>query len=817
MHDEDRIARMTLEEKCLLLSGGGTFTTRALPRLGIPSLQLSDGPHGLRLQREESGGLGLGGSVPATCFPTATTVANSWDPALGERLGRALGEEALAQGVDVVLGPGLCVKRSPLCGRGFEYFSEDPLLAGRMAAGYVRGIQSTGVAACPKHFACNSQETRRQASDSVLDERTLREIYLSGFETVVRVGRPRCIMSSYNLVNGTYANESRHLLRDVLRDEWGFEGAVVSDWGGSNDRAAGVAAGSTLEMPGPGLCSARELAAAVRRGEVSEADVDARVDEALGLALSAPGGRTTRVGFDADAHHRLAREIAAQSIVLLKNDPPAGGGGQAGAPLLPLAAGTSVALVGDFAKTPRYQGAGSSRVVCTRLDSLCGLVGDSDLDCVGYAQGFERHGAASDRLAAEAVALSARADVVLVCLGLDERAESEGADRPDMRVNGNQLDLLSHVAEANPNVVVLLSGGGPVESGWMADARAVLYLALGGQAGAAAALDVLLGRVNPSGRLNETWPVALADTPCARTFPSPAATAEYREGPYVGYRYYQTAGIPVALPFGFGLSYTTFAYSDLAVSEDEASFSIANVGPVAGSEVAQLYVSKPCHEVFRPERELRGFAKVALGPGEGRRVSIPLGQAAFRYWNVGTSSWEVEGGTYVVRIGASVDDIRLSGEIDLAGTGAPNPYEGLDLGPYETGRVADVDDARFAALLGHEIPSSRIRLDRNLCICDLIHGRSPLLWLLWAVMLLVKCCAEASGKPRPELLFAWNMPLRALAKNASGVFSMGAVDGLVMEVRGLWLVGLARCLAGIVANVVANARQRSSLRDGPGR
>lgn len=803
MSHENLIARMTLEEKCALLSGGAAFRTRALPRLGIPEMQFSDGPHGLRLQGADANHLGIGGSLPATCFPTAATVANSWDPELGEHLGRALGEEALAEKVDVVLGPGLCIKRSPLCGRNFEYFSEDPLLTGKMAAGYVRGIQSAGVAACPKHFAVNSQETRRQASDSVLDERTLREIYLAAFETVVRESGPKCIMSSYNLVNGIYANENAHLLREILRDDWGFGGAVVTDWGGSNDHAAGVTAGSTFEMPDPGLSSVRDLMAAVSAGEVSEADLDARVGEALDLICDTTAA-TSAAGdaFDADAHHALARQIAAQCVVLLKNEPA-----ENGAPTLPLAAGTKVALIGDFARTPRYQGAGSSLVNCTRLDTLCDLIAGSGLDCVGYEQGFERHGRPNEALAASAVELATKADVAIVCLGLDEAAESEGADRTDMRLNDNQIDLLARIAAANPNVVVLLSGGSCVESGWVANARAVLYLALGGQAGAGAALDALTGEVNPSGKLSETWPARLEDTSTARTFPSDKATAEYREGLYVGYRYYSTARVPVAFPFGFGLSYTAFAYSDLDLDEGRATLAVTNTGEVAGSEVVELYVAKPDHEVFRPDQELKGFAKVALEPGERKVVTIPLGERAFRYWNVETNAWEVEGGSYEVRVGPSSADVRLAGTVELAGSGAPNPDEGLDLAPYETGEVADVDDARFAALLGREIPAGRVRIDRDLCFRDLIHGRSPIFWLVWLVLLLIKRAYEAAGKTNLDVLFVWNMPLRALAKNVGVVFSMGAVDGLVMEVKGFWVIGIVRFLVEIVVNLVRNAAQ----------
>lgn len=800
------IDKMDLEQKCALLSGATGFGTRAYPDLGIPELQFSDGPHGMRHQDPNAANhLGIGGSIPATCFPTAVTVADSWDPTLAEELGRALGEEAADQGVSVALGPGLCIKRSPLCGRNFEYLSEDPLLAGKMGAGYVRGIQSSGVSACPKHFAANSQETRRQASDSVLDERTLREIYLSAFETVVREARPQTIMSSYNKVNGTYANENPHLLRDILRDEWGFEGAIVTDWGGSNDHVAGVAAGSTFEMPAPGLDSVRQLVKAVRAGELAEADVDARVDEAIELVLSTAPAVEAAAGrqFDVDAHHELARRIAAGGIVLLKNEPASADEGQpadAGRPLLPLLPRTKVALIGDFAQNPRYQGAGSSLVNCARLDTLVDAVGTSDLEVLGFAQGFDRTDSADDatdvRLRDEAVALAQKAKVALVCLGLDELAESEGLDRTGMCLNQNQLDLLHALSEANGNVVVLLFAGSAVETDWAADARSILYLALGGQAGASAAVDVLTGRVNPSGKLAETWAKRLGDTPTYDNFPSDGPTAQYREGIYVGYRYYQKASVPVAYPFGHGLSYTSFAFKGIELSETNevtstsVSFDVSNVGDVSGAEVAQLYVSKPRSKVFRPLRELKGFAKVLLEPGETRRVTIDLDERAFRYFNVRTGSWEVEGGLYAIEVGTSSEDIRLSARVNVAGTHAQAPYEGLDLTPYETGRARQVDDAHFAALLGRDVPDERFRIDRNVCFRDVGKSRSPLFWAIGTLLRSLRRRSRKSGTPDLNIEFIYNMPMRALAKNAGQFVSMGLVDAIVRELRGWGLAGV---------------------------
>lgn len=782
MKHEDIIRKLSLAEKCALLQGGTTFGSWPNERAGIPAIEFSDGPSGVRHQAGAADHLGLNGSEPATCFPTAVTMANTWDTELEERVGAAMGQEAAVQKVGTLLAPGLCIKRNPLCGRNFEYFSEDPLVSGKMAAAFVRGVQSNGIGACPKHYAVNSQEARRQASDSILDERTLREIYLAGFETVVREADPMTIMSSYNLVNGVYANENEHLLQEILRDEWGFDGSVVTDWGGSNDHAAGVAAGSTFEMPAPGLGSTRELIAAVEAGTITEADVDARVDEVIDLALKVtPAVEAAPASFDADAHHALAREAAAAGCVLLKND----------GPILPLPAHAKVALIGDFAKTPRYQGAGSSAVNCTKVDSLLDLIGETSLDLVGYEPGFERHGGENASKRAAALDLARHADVILLCLGLDEIAESEGAERLTMRLNENQVELAHAVAEVNPNVVVLLSAGSCVETDWVQDARAVLYCALGGQAGAGAALDVVTGAVCPSGKLAETWPVRLEDVPSSANFPSEDKSAEYREGLYVGYRYFDTAKVPVAFPFGFGLSYTSFAYSDLKATADAASFTVTNTGAVAGAEVAQLYVAKPDHEVFRPEQELRGFAKVELAPGESKVVTIPLSERAFSYFNVKTNRWEVEAGTYELRVAAASDDVRLTAELRLAGTGAPNPYAGVDVAPYDSADVLRVDDAHFAALLGHAIPSNEAKIERNMCFRDLNHGRSLIFWVVWLVLRALKNAADKSGHPNLNVLFIWNMPLRALAKMTNGMVDMGLVDALVREVKGYGWAGIA--------------------------
>ena len=797
------LKELTLEEKCALLSGAETFKTRGMPEHGIPQIWLSDGPHGLRKQAGESDHLGLNPSVPATCFPTASAVANSWDAALGEEIGAALGEEAAAQEVSVVLGPGLNMKRNPLCGRSFEYFSEDPYLAGKLAAGYIRGIQSKGVAACPKHFAVNSQETRRMASDSIVDERTLREIYLTGFEIAVKEGHPRSIMSSYNLVNGTYANENKHLLMEILRGEWGFDGAVITDWGGSNDHALGVKNGSTLEMPVPGGDSVRELLAAVESGKISESDIDARLSELLPLVFDTKAALDAAPReFDAAAHHALARRAAAESLVLLKNE----------GSLLPLAAGSKVAVIGDFAKNPRYQGAGSSMVNSTQVDVLLDKLIDSELNVIGYQQGFDRHGKPDAALQKSACELAAQADTVILCMGLDEIAESEGLDRSNLRLAQNQVDLLQAVAAVNPKIVVVLYSGSVVETPWLDNCQALLYAALGGQAGAGAVADALTGKVNPCGKLAETWPLAYADVPSAADFATRRKTVEYREGLYIGYRYFTTAEKAVRFPFGYGMSYTTFAYSDMAADEQGVSLTVTNTGSVAGTEIVQLYVAKKNSELFRPAKELKGFARVTLAPGEKQRISIMLDDKAFRFWNVKANRWEIEGGEYELLVGASVEDIRLCEKITVHGTATVHPYEDVDLDCYYKGDVLRVSDADFEKLLGHPIPNGKTKIDRNLTLGELNHARSPLGWLVWLVLTILLDVSYKRGKPDLNILFQYNMPLRALAKMTNGAISMGMVDGIVMELQGFWIIGLVRVIYEAIKNVVLNAQMEKRLR-----
>ena len=790
MKHQDLIAQMTLEEKCYLLSGKDFWQTRSVERLGIPNMTLSDGPHGIRKQAGEGDQLGLNPSLPATCFPTAAAIANSWDPALGEEIGEHLGAEAASQGVCVVLGPGLNVKRSPLCGRNFEYFSEDPYLSGKMAASYIRGIQKNGVSACPKHFAANSQELRRMASDSVMDERTLREIYLTGFEIAVKEGKAKSIMSSYNRINGVYANENPHLLQEILRDTWGFDGFVVSDWGGSNDHVEGVRAGSHLEMPTTGGDSDLELVDAVRSGRLEESVLDRRVDELLDVILSTTKAVKPLEGkpFDVEKHHAMAARASEQSIVLLKNE----------SNILPLKRGTKVAVIGEFAQKARYQGAGSSVVNPTRLDHAMDVIKNFDLDVAGFEPGYPRSGKGDPAMQAKAVELAKTADIVLLYIGLDEISESEGLDRSHMRLPQSQADLIEAVAAANPNVVAVMSAGSAVEMPWLDKCKALVHGYLCGQAGAASVLKVIMGQVNPSGRLAESYPVRYEDVSSAPYFPAKERNAEYREGLFVGYRYFETANVPVRFPFGFGLSYTTFEYSGLTVTDKEATFTLKNTGSMDGAEVAQLYVSKPDGDVFRPVKELKGFAKVFLKAGESKTVSIPLDDKAFRYFNVDTNRFETEGGEWTVMVGASCADIKLSGTVAVQGTGARSPYDKQRFAKYFSGGIKNVSDGEFEALLGRPIPDGHWSgmLDMNDALCQMYYAKGAAGRLAYKILTHFINKSIEKGQPNLNLLFNYNMPFRAIAKMTGGICTMEMAQGILTIVNGHFFKGLGAVIGG---------------------
>ena len=674
------LAALTLEEKAALCSGSGFWHTRAVERVGIPNIMVADGPHGLRKQTVSGDDIGMGLSVPATCFPPAAALGSSWDTELLAQVGEAVADEARAEDVGVVLGPGINIKRSPLCGRNFEYLSEDPVLSGDLGAAIVDGLQRRGVGASLKHYAVNNQETDRLRVSADVDDRPLREIYLAGFERVIKQAKPWTVMCSYNRINGVYASQDRWLLTDVLRDEWGFDGLVMSDWGAVDDNIAAVAAGLDLEMPSTGGVSAARLVDAVKNGELDEAVLDLAIERLLQLLDRALPGAEAEDTVDLDANHALARAVARSCAVLLKNETIDG------APLLPLSPtpGARVAVIGEFARTPRFQGAGSSKVnpyqVTNALDELTTLLtanGDVDVD---FAAGFGIDTTdGDDDLRAEAVAIAGSAETVVVFLGLPGSAESEGFDRTHLDLPANQVDLLRAVAAVNDRIVVVLSNGAVVSMPWIDQAGAVLEGWLLGQAGGGALADLLAGRANPSGRLAETIPLRLADTPSYLSFPGEDSRVRYGEGIFVGYRYYDAVDRDVAFPFGHGLSYTTFDHHDLEVRVLDAdpsvttmaaervavSVQVTNTGAVAGAEVVQVYVGDPDARVARPVRELKAFAKVELAPGETTSVSFVLTGRDLSYWSTRTNDWELEGGTFSISVGASSRDLRLTATVEV--------------------------------------------------------------------------------------------------------------------------------------------------------
>ena len=665
MNIDKLIEEMTLEEKASLLSGRDFWHTKAVDRLGIPAVMVSDGPHGLRKQDEKGDHLGVNESIKAVCFPAACAAAASFDREVPGIIGECLGDACQHEDVSVILGPAVNIKRSPLCGRNFEYFSEDPLLAGELAASFINGVQSRRVGTSIKHFAANSQEHRRMSSDSVVDERTLREIYFPAFETAVKKAAPWTVMCSYNRLNGEFASENRWLLTDVLRKEWGFDGYVVSDWGAVSDRVKGVAAGLDLEMPASGGSNDRRIVEAVRNGQLDEKDVDESVRRILNIIDRYLQNRKPETAWDMEAQHKLAGELAARCMVLLKNEDS----------ILPFSQNEKIAVIGRFAEKPRFQGGGSSHINCFRTESLLdALEGNENITFAqGYATDTETP---DDALIEEAVRAAAGADKAVIVAGLPDSFECEGYDRTHMRMPACQNELILRVAQANPSTVVVLYNGSPVEMPWIGSVKGLVEAYLGGQAVGAATKSVLWGEVSPCGRLPESFPVRLEDNPSYLSYGGEGNRALYQEGIFVGYRYYDKKHMQVLFPFGYGLSYTTFSYSNLRAGsacvtdtqELEVSVDVTNTGSRSGREVVQLYVEAPESDVFRPVRELKEFANVQLQPGETRTVSFRLGKRAFAYWKSGLHDWYVESGAYQIQIGRSSRDIVLSCPVEVTGT-----------------------------------------------------------------------------------------------------------------------------------------------------
>ncbi len=798
------VLQMTLEEKASLCSGLDTWHLKGISRLGLPSIMVTDGPHGLRKQDDKADHLGLNKSVPAVCFPTASATACSFDRDLLYKIGAAMGEECLQENVAVLLGPGVNIKRSPLCGRNFEYFSEDPYLAGELAASLINRVQSKGVGTSLKHYAANNQESRRMTIDSVVDERALREIYLSAFETAVKKAQPWTVMCSYNRLGGEYLADSKRFLSDILRDEWGFDGLVVTDWGACNDRVQGVRAGCDLEMPSSNGINDKAIVEAVKGGTLDMTALDTVAERVVRLILDAQEHKKEGYCYDESAHHALARKAAAQSAVLLKNE-----GG-----ILPLKEGLSLAVIGQFAKSPRYQGEGSSHINPTRLDSAFDAFNEAGI-AFDYADGYDlkRPDAVDDKLIEAACAAARGKDAAIVFAGLPPAYESEGFDRTKLDMPLSHNRLIEAVCAANPNTVVVLQLGAPVTMPWAGLSKGILLAYLGGQAGGSGVMDVLFGSVNPSGKLAETFPLALEDTPSFLNFPGGQKTVEYRESIYVGYRYYDAAGKQVLYPFGHGLSYTTFYYSDLRLSAQrlrkgetlEATFTITNTGTVRGAEIAQLYVGpKAGTRLFRATRELKGFEKVMLEPGESKTITLLLNDRSFSYYNTEENCFALEGGTYAIEVGASSRDLYLGARVDVEGDLKEESllplYETLRSYAQPTITPFRVPNAEFSALLGRPIPPANRQKGELYTVNSTLSELSRTLIGKVMFVLVKKMAAGMMGENIDEGTRAMfdamlsEMPLRSLAAMSDGAFTPEQAQGVIDMANGKLVSGVKKLM-----------------------
>jgi len=791
MTAQEIVSQLTLEEKASLCSGKDRWLLKSVEHLGLSSVMVADGPHGLRKQIKADEQSEYGETVHATCFPTAATSVCSFDRDLLHQIGQALAEECLQEKVSVILGPGVNIKRSPLCGRNFEYFSEDPFVAGEMAAALINGVQSKGIGTSLKHFAANNQETGRFTCDSVIDERALREIYLPAFETAVKQAQPWTVMDSYNLLNGVYASENYKLLTSILRDEWGFKGIVVTDWGAVNDRVAGLKAGQDLEMPGIDDFSYSKIVAAVKSGAVDESVLNKTALRLVELILKAQENLKDNYQYDKAAHHALAFKVALESAVLLKND----------GDVLPVKQGQSLAVIGAFAKTPRYQGAGSSKIVSSKIDNAYDAFKAAGVP-FDFSEGYA--GVNPDAaLIEEAVKAAKGKDKVIIFAGLPDEYESEGFDRASLDMPPSHNKLIEAVAAVNPNVAVVLQLGAPAALPWAGKVKGILAAYLCGQAGSGAIVDLLLGKSSPSGKLAESWPLSLEDTPCYHYYPGSVRNAEYRESIFVGYRYYDHGEKPVAFPFGHGLSYTKFAYGNLKLSSAsfksgdklEVSFDIQNTGDAAGTEIAQVYVMPKNTAIMRAIKELKGFEKVFLQKGESRTVKISLDTRSFAYYNVPKATWAIEGGAYEILVGASSRNISLRGEVQVTGDGYETLLKDQRKNSPEYFNVnakgLNISDASFEALYGLKLPSSKReagQIDINCTMMDIKH--TPIGKKLEAYIL-QQVSETFSGEDTSDLRVMFErmlmeMPLRSLAMFGRGSVKItpSMIEALVDALNG---------------------------------
>ncbi len=789
MKHPEIIEKMSLKQKADFASGYDYWHLESAQDLGLPKIMITDGPHGLRKQNPNGNSVGLGNSYPSTCMPPAATSACSWDENLLREEGEALAEECLQEKVSVILGPGTNIKRSPVCGRNFEYFSEDPLLAGKMSAGLINGCQSKGIGTSLKHFACNSQEAFRMIINEVIDERTMREIYFPAFEIAVKEAQPWTIMNSYNRINGVYASQNDWLQNKVARDEWGFEGLFVTDWGASVDRVPGLKAGTDLEMPSSGTLNAERIVAAVENGELDEAVLDERIDMVVDLILKSKPALEKDFKFDIEEHHAVARKVAEGSMVLLKNDDN----------VLPLKEGQKIAVIGEMAKAPRYQGSGSSVINPTKLDNAYDSLIEAGVN-VTYAQGYykapptkkDKSRKSDTELISEAAVAAKAADVAVVFIGLTEALEAEGYDRADIEIPAEHNALVAEVVKANPNTVVVLAGGAVVHIPWIDNVKAVLNSGLGGQAGGSAVANILTGKVNPSGKTAETYPLSFEENPVYGNYPGQPVVSEHKESLYVGYRYYDTAKKDVLFPFGYGLSYTTFEYSDIKLSASEikdtdtveVSFKIKNTGSVDGAEIAQVYVADKDSTIFRPEKELRAFTKVFLKAGEEKEVSLTLGKRAFAYYNVNIGDWHVETGEFDILVGASSRDIKLSAVIHVASTvDAEIPNYKETAPAYYTADISEMTGEQWAAVYGQELPSAERDTTKKITIYNCLDDASHTKWGGKIGRLIKKVISNfgsaENGDAAMLQAMAVQIPIRNFISMSMGVFSPKMAEGLL--------------------------------------
>lgn len=789
MKHPEIIEKMSLKQKADFASGYDYWHLESAQDLGLPKIMITDGPHGLRKQNPNGNSVGLGNSYPSTCMPPAATSACSWDENLLREEGEALAEECLQEKVSVILGPGTNIKRSPVCGRNFEYFSEDPLLAGKMSAGLINGCQSKGIGTSLKHFACNSQEAFRMIINEVIDERTMREIYFPAFEIAVKEAQPWTIMNSYNRINGVYASQNDWLQNKVARDEWGFEGLFVTDWGASVDRVPGLKAGTDLEMPSSGTLNAERIVAAVENGELDEAVLDERIDMVVDLILKSKPALEKDFKFDIEEHHAVARKVAEGSMVLLKNEDN----------VLPLKEGQKIAVIGEMAKAPRYQGSGSSVINPTKLDNAYDSLIEAGVN-VTYAQGYykapptkkDKSRKSDTELISEAAAAAKAADVAVVFIGLTEALEAEGYDRADIEIPAEHNTLVKEVVKANPNTVVVLAGGAVVHIPWIDNVKAVLNSGLGGQAGGSAVANILTGKVNPSGKTAETYPLSFEENPVYGNYPGQPVVSEHKESLYVGYRYYDTAKKDVLFPFGYGLSYTTFEYSDIKLSASEikdtdtveVSFKIKNTGSVDGAEIAQVYVADKDSTIFRPEKELRAFTKVFLKAGEEKEVSLTLGKRAFAYYNVNIGDWHVETGEFDILVGASSRDIKLSAAIQVASTvDAEIPNYKETAPAYYTADISAMTGEQWATVYGQELPSAERDTTKKITIYNCLDDASHTKWGGKIGRLIKKVISNfgsaENGDAAMLQAMAVQIPIRNFISMSMGVFSPKMAEGLL--------------------------------------